>query len=256
MNSRLALVLAASTALCLLHACTGPTLDQKLPDLTPLFNGVDFEGWKVDDVAATHWRVVDGELEFDGVKGDLWTKKSYEDFGLALEWRWEGPSQGPMQRPIIELDGSYRLDENGDQVTELVEERDSGIYLRGNSKSQVNLWEWPAGSGEVYGYRTDGSMPPATRAAATPQMKADHPVGEWNRLWIRLVGETLDVWLNDEHVIVACELPGVPESGPIGLQAHGSGIRFRNLYVRDSTPYDPTLDPAVIGAERRTSTPE
>ncbi len=249
MTRLLAPIIGAAAILCLLQSCSSPTLQQKLPDLTPLFNGVDFEGWKVDEVAGKHWRVIDGELEFDGVKGDLWTKKSYEDFEVSLQWRWDGPSQGPMQRPVIELDGSYRLDENGDRVTELVEERDSGIYLRGNSKSQVNLWEWPAGSGEVYGYRTDGGMPPATRAAATPRMKADRPVGEWNSLLIRLVGETLDVWLNGEHVIVACQLPGVPTSGPIGLQAHGSGIRFRNLYVCKTTAHDSNLNPAVINAK-------
>ena len=40
---------------------------------------------------------------------------------------------------------------------------DSGIYLRGSSKSQVNIWCWPIGSGEVYGYRTDASQPPEMR---------------------------------------------------------------------------------------------
>ncbi len=249
MTRLLAPIIGAAATLCLLQSCSPPTRQQKIPDLPPLFNGVDFEGWKVDEVAAKHWKIVDGELEFDGVKGDLWTKASYEDFKVWLEWRWEGNSQGPMQRPIIEPDGSYRLDENGDAVTILVEERDSGIYLRGNSKSQVNLWEWPAGSGEVYGYRTDGSMPPATRAAATPLMNADRPVGEWNSLQIQLIGETLDVWLNNEHVIVACELPGVPTSGPIGLQAHGSGIRFRNLYVRQTAADDPNLDPTTNNAK-------
>ena len=232
MSAHPARLIVASTALCLLQACHSPAVDRTSSDFTPLFNGVDFEGWNVDDVAAEHWRVVDGELDFDGVKGDLWTTSSYENFELRLEWRWEGDSQGSRQRPIIEPDGSYRLDADGGQITMLVEERDSGIYLRGNSKSQVNLWEWPAGSGEVYGYRTDGSMPAATRAAATPLARADRPVGEWNRLTIQLIGETLDVRLNGQHVIVACELPGVPNTGPIGLQAHGSGIRFRNLDVR------------------------
>ena len=38
--------------------------------------------------------------------------------------------------------------------------------------------------------------------------------------------------LNGEHVLVDCLLPGVPEKGPIGLQAHGSGIQFANIFVR------------------------
>lgn len=250
MSGRLARRALASTAIFLLQACATAPPEPSSPTFTPLFNGVDLDGWRVDDTVAEHWRIVDGELEFDGVKGDLWTTSSYENVELRLEWRWEGESQGPRQRPIIEADGSYRLDADGRQVTVLIEERDSGIYLRGNSKSQVNLWEWPAGSGEVYGYRTDGNMPATTRAAATPLVRADRPVGEWNRLRIRLIGETLDVWLNDQHVIAACELPGVPESGPIGLQAHGSGIRFRDLllHVLPGTD-DASASPGVAGTD-------
>ena len=52
MTTRLPLVLAASTALCFLNACSTPAINQELPDFKPIFNGVDFEGWKVDDVAA------------------------------------------------------------------------------------------------------------------------------------------------------------------------------------------------------------
>ena len=213
--------------------CVGPaSVNPREAGVVPLFNGTDFDGWKVDELVAEHWSVIDGTLDFDGVKGDLWSLESFEDFELLVKWRWKGPSQGTIERPIIEPDGSYRTDDAGDTITVLVEERDSGIYLRGNSKSQVNIWEWPAGSGEVYGYRTDGSMPAAIRAAATPLARADRPVGEWNAFRISMVGETLNVHLNGQHVLVDCVLPGVPDSGPIGLQAHGSGIQFTDILVR------------------------
>lgn len=224
-------VLLVASALSI--GCAGPaSVNPREAGFVPLFNGVDFDGWKVDELVAEHWAVIDGTLDFDGVKGDLWSLESFEDFELLVSWRWEGPSQGTIERPIIEPDGSYRKDDAGDTVTVLVEERDSGIYLRGNSKSQVNIWEWPAGSGEVYGYRTDGSMPAATRAAATPLDRADRPVGEWNAFRISMVGETLNVHLNGQHVLVDCVLPGVPDAGPIGLQAHGSGIQFTDILVR------------------------
>ena len=197
-----------------------------------IFNGKDLSGWKMTPDVRAHWEVLDGVIAFDGTRGDLWSEDSYENFELLVDWRWAGPSQGPRPRQVIEPDGSYRLDEDGKQVTVLVEERDSGIYLRGNSKSQVNIWEWPAGSGEVWGYRTDGSMPAETRAAATPLTRADNPVFEWNTFRINLEGETLNVFLNDTHVISDCTLPGVPATGPIGLQAHGSGIEFRNIRIR------------------------
>ena len=207
-------------------ACAAP------PSYTSLFNGKTFEGWKVTPDIEAHWKTDGGALVFDGVRGDLWTEKSFENFELLVDWRWVGPSQGPLNRPLIEPTGDYTLDENGKQVTLTVEERDSGIYLRGNSKSQVNIWVWPAGSGEVWGYRTDKNKPAATRAAATPLKNADRPVGEWNHFRIRLEGEVLNVFLNGTHVIADCTLVGVPTSGPIALQAHGSGIAFKNIKIR------------------------
>lgn len=203
------------------------------PSYTSLFDGKTFEGWKVTPDTLAHWKADGGALVFDGKRGDLWTKQSFKNFELLVDWRWVGPSQGPLNRPLIEPSGDYTLDENAKQVTVTVQERDSGIYLRGNSKSQINIWVWPAGSGEVWGYRTDLSKPAKTRAAATPLKNADKPVGEWNHFRIRMQGDVLNVFLNGTHVIADCALPGVPESGPIALQAHGSGIAFRNIKIRD-----------------------
>jgi hypothetical protein len=114
-----------------------------------------------------------------------------------------------------------------------IEEHDSGIYLRGNTKSQVNLWNWPVGSGEIYGYRIDKAMPAEVKAAATPKLHADRPIGEWNRAMITLKGDRLSVSLNGRVVIDNAQLPGVPAQGPIGLQHHGSAIDFANIWVKE-----------------------
>ena len=74
-----------------------------------------------------------------------------------------------------------------------------GIYLRGSSKSQVNIWCWPIGSGEVYGYRMDEKMPAAVRAGVTPKGNADKDVGEWNAFEITMKGDRLTVVLNGDH---------------------------------------------------------
>ncbi|MCF6314486.1 MAG: DUF1080 domain-containing protein [Verrucomicrobiales bacterium] len=45
-------------------------------------------------------------------------------------------------------------------------------------------------------------------------------------------GERLTVRLNGKNVIDDALLPGVPRSGPIGLQHHGDKIEFANIYIR------------------------
>ena len=77
----------------------------------------------------------------------------------------------------------------------------------------MNIWSWPIGSGEVYGYRTDAKMPAAVRAGVTPKRNADRDIGEWNAFEITMRGSRLDVVLNGEPVIAGAELPGVPRRG-------------------------------------------
>ncbi len=194
---------------------------------TRIFDGQSLTGWK-HTPDTTNWSAIQGILKHNGQKGavnDLWTEKTYRDFTLVFDWRWSG--RGPLkQQPVVQPDGS-------EQGRAEVEEFDSGIYLRGNTKSQVNLWNWTVGSGEVYGYRKDGNMSPEVRAAVTPKAYADRPPGEWNRMMITLKGERLTVSLNGRVVIENAELPGIPAEGPIGLQHHGSPIDFANIWLKE-----------------------
>src|SRR5260370_30776004 len=117
-------------------------------------------------------------------------------------------------RPVILANGDYELTADGKQKeVEVMDAGDSGIYLRGSSKSQVNMWCWPIGSGEVYGYRTDKTMSPEVRKGVTPTFKADRKVGEWNRFIITMKGDRLNVNLNGRTVIEDARLPGVAKSG-------------------------------------------
>jgi hypothetical protein len=199
----------------------------KAAGFTKIFDGSTLKGWKTTP-DTTNWQAVQGILKHDGKPGsinDLWSEKSYRDFTLAFDWRWSG--RGPTKsQPVVMPDGT----ENG--RTE-IEELDSGVYLRGNTKSQVNLWNWTVGSGEVYGYRTDRGMSPEVRAAVTPKVHADRPVGEWNRTMITVKGDLLSVSLNGRVVIENAQLPGMPAEGPIGFQHHGSAIDFANVWIRE-----------------------
>ncbi len=202
-----------------------------------LFDGESFSGWEMPEGDNGHWRIVDGVIDYDhqseapGEK-HLWSTETYDDFILKIDWRLTGKPQ-TEKVPVILPDGSVALNENGEPKTVDIEDAgDSGIYLRGSSKSQINIWCWPVGSGEVWGYRTDMDMPPAVRRAVTPDTCADKPIGEWNTFVITLKDSILSVDLNDINVIDKAPLPGIPASGKLALQHHDGHIQFRNIYIK------------------------
>jgi len=214
-----------------------------------LFNGKDFQGWKVPEGDNGHWKIVDGVIDYDAMSEakdgkDLWTEKEYGDFVLRVEWRIKGTPYKNPGVPIILPSGDHKLDENGKEITMVVPDSDSGILLRGFPKSQVNIWCWPTGSGEVYGYRMDKKMPAAVRAGVTPKILADKNIGEWNSFEITLKGDRLSVVLNGQKVLENAQLPEIPERGRIGLQHHGSKkdgqwnsppslVQFRNIWIKE-----------------------
>ena len=215
----------------------------------PLFNGKDLTGWKIPDGDNGHWKVVDGVIDYDAeseakAEKSLYSEKSFGDFTLRLEWRIKATPYVNPNVYIVRPDGSHKKDENGRDIKIPVPDSDSGVYLRGTSKAQVNIWCWPVGSGEVYGYRTDEKMPAAVRAGVTPTKNMDRNIGEWNQFEITMRGTRLTVRLNGETVIANAELPGIPASGPIGLQHHGGKkgdtwssppalVQFRNISISE-----------------------
>ena len=205
-----------------------------------MFNQPSLGGWKLSDEHKKHWQMRDTVLNYDGklqyAKGfdpNLWTDKSYGDFEMMLDWRFTAKPK-KMMRPVILPSGEYEKTADGKtKEVEVDDAGDSGVYVRGSSKSQVNIWCWPAGSGEVYGYRMDPKVSAEVRAGVTPKMKADHPIGQWNRMLIKMKGDRLSVRLNNKLVIDNAQLPGVAKDGPIALQHHGDPIQFANVFIRD-----------------------
>lgn len=213
---------------------------QKARGFRQLYNGNDLREWKLTPGSEGHWVPHGWILKYDGQSEaekredkDLWTKEDFRNFQLIVDWR---QTKKPVieEVPIVLPDGSYALNENGEQLTVPVNDAgDSGIYIRGDSKCQFNIWNWPVGSGEIYGYRTDENMPPSVRKGATPILNADKPPGEWNRFEITVIDDWVTCVLNGKTVIDEVKLPGMPETGPIGLQHHGDSIQFANIYIKE-----------------------
>jgi hypothetical protein len=235
--------------LVLPFALTSFLSNEESGEWVEIFNGEDFTGWVVPQGDGGHWKVIDGVIDYDALSqapGDknLWTEKEYGDFVLRLDWRLKDTPFVNPNVPIIRPDGTHQRNARGEEIRTSVPDGDSGIYLRGSSKSQINIWAWPVGSGEVYGYRMDRNMPAEVRAGVTPSLMADNHIGEWNTFEITMTGEKLTVVLNGHTVIEEALLPGVPSRGRLALQHHGhkvdgewasspSLVQFRNIHIRE-----------------------
>ncbi len=198
-----------------------------------LFNGTDLTGWKglaadpvkrakmspeelavaqktADGRMRAHWHVIDGVLEFDGKGESLCTAKDYGDFELLVDWK-------------------------------IPPAADSGIYLRGNP--QVQIWDTENEAAWQHGAeKGSGGLWNNKQHERFPLVKADRPVGEWNTMFIRMVGDRVTVKLNDQLVVDDVPLenywePGkpLPATGTIELQNHGNNLWFRNVYLRELT---------------------
>lgn len=217
---------------------------------TSLFDGESFDGWIVPEGDNGHWKIIDGVIDYDAsseAPGDksLWTQKEYGDFVLLVDWRIKETPYVNPRVPIVKPDGTHKKNADGEDIKIAVPDSDSGIFLRGQGKSQINIWCWPVGSGEVYGYRMDQSMPADVRAGVTPKVLADNDIGEWNTFEITMKGERVSVKLNGQQVLEAARLPGIPERGRIALQHHGGKnkdgewssppalVQFRNISIKE-----------------------
>ena len=243
-------VLSLPSALLLALALAAPVLAQTAPPpgFVSLFNGKDFAGWKVPDGDNGHWKIVNGVIDYDAqseAPGDknLWSAAEYGDFVLRFEWRIKETPYVNPNVPIIRVDGTHKKGADGQEIRLAVPDSDSGVYVRGSSRAQINIWAWPIGSGEVYGYRMDPKMPPEVRAGVTPKANADRDIGQWNAFEITMKGDRLTVVLNGITVLDNAQLPGVPARGPLALQHHGqkkdgvwtgppSLVQFRNISIK------------------------
>lgn len=209
----------------------------KCPEgFTPLFNGKTLAGWKglvgtpvsrasmspeeltkaqaeADVQTKSHWKVGDGAIAFDGSKVkncgyNLCTEKEYGDFELYMDWK---------------------ISKGGD----------SGVYLRGSP--QVQIWDTTfADFKRMENFKGSGSVYNNKNNPRHALVCADHPVGQWNTFYIRLVGERLLVKLNGKVVTDNIVMENFWErdkplyrTGAIELQNHSSRVGFKNVYIRE-----------------------
>ena len=215
-------------------------MDADAPGYESLFNGKDLTGWKglvqnpiarakmkasqlaaaqvkADEVMRQDWVVENGCLTYVGNGYDnICTEGQYGDFEMLVDWRLDAEGAEP----------------------------DAGIYLRGTP--QVQIWDIArtdvgaqVGSGGLYNNQKNKSI---------PSHVADNPTGEWNTFRIVMHGDRVSVWLNGDNVVDNVIMENywdrsqpIPYIDQIELQAHGSKVWYRDIYVKElptPTPYE------------------
>jgi len=215
---------------------------EKMPKgkgLVSIFNGKDLSGWQglvknpvarakmtpaelakaqveADAKVANNWSVKDGCIVFNGKGDNLCSKKMYGDFEMLVDWK---------------------ISKNGD----------SGIYLRGTP--QVQIWDTArvdvgaqVGSGGLYNNQKNPSK---------PLVLADNAIGDWNTFRIKMEGDRVTVYLNGVLVVDNVVMENYWDrtmpifvKDAIELQAHGTDLAFRNIFVKELN-----LDDVKLSAE-------
>jgi Domain of Unknown Function (DUF1080) len=208
---------------------------------TTMYSGLDLSGWRTDPANKDHWQAKDWVLYHDG-QGEakdkkynhLWTEKSYRNFEMVVDWRMDPKRITKKKWPVVLPTGDDAVSDDGKpKEIEVDDAGNSGILLRGNEDAQVNICCRPVGSGEITAFRVNKELPAEIRSGCTPKRRVDAKIGTWNRFIITVKGEQVSVILNGEKIIDAVRLPGIPDSGPIGLQQHGEPLEFANLFIRE-----------------------
>jgi hypothetical protein len=186
---------------------------------SPLFNGLDLEGWTGDTkgYAAEDGKIV---VRPELASGNLYTVKEYADFVLRFEFKLApAANNGLGIRAPLEGDAAYA----GMELQIL--EDGSPVYW-GLRPYQYH--------GSIYG------VVPAHRGFLRPP-------GEWNTEEVMVKGRRVSVAVNGATVadadidaasaggtIDGNEHPGLKRtSGHIGFLGHGSPVEFRNIRIRE-----------------------
>ena len=204
-----------------------------------LFDGKTTQGWRgfKQDKVNDGWQIIDGNLVALGKGGDLGgdiiTIDKFEDFELYLEWAIsEGGNSGIF---FHVLENNYPT-----------------VYATGPEYQLIDDTGFPQ---KLEEWQKTG----ANYAMHNAENKKLKPVGEFNTSVIKVKNGYVEHWLNGEK-IVEYELwtdnwkervknskwknyrgYGLARRGHIGLQDHGSVVKFKNIKIRDLTDYGKTI---------------
>ncbi|MDR1720192.1 MAG: DUF1080 domain-containing protein [Dysgonamonadaceae bacterium] len=203
-----------------------------LPDdhgFVSLLNGKDLSGWKgavenpiarsrmnpsmlaekqkkANDIMYHEWKIENGSLVYTGLgTHTICSEKLYGDFELYIDWKMTPRSE-------------------------------AGIYLRGSP--QVKIQGAASATGETA--VGSGGLSNNKQYPNVPLVVADNPLNEWNTFYIRMIGETVTVYLNGQLVTDQVVMENYWDRkqpifpfGQLELHARGNRVEYRDIYIKE-----------------------
>ncbi len=249
--TRASLLLIVGFTAAVAQVLTSPnaesTHDEKLraaslvPDAQPatghsLWNGKDLTGWHVDVPALdTHPKLRVPFAARNGLlvslgepQGHLITDSVYRNYRLDVEYRFSAkPGNAGVLVHASTPRALYKMFPKSIEVQ--MESGNAGDFWCIVEDITVPDMEKRRGPRAKWGI-TEGKE----RRIMNLTDNSEKPVGEWNTMRIEAVGRTLKVWVNG--TLVNDGFGATADHGQIALQAEGSEVEFRKLWLTPITP--------------------
>lgn len=185
-----------------------------------LFNGQNLDGWEIfvfDSITSPtdFFYVKDGTIETPGVpNGYLRTTKEYSNYKLHIEWRY--PEEPTNSGVFLHTNGPDLL-WPGHYQGQLKHENAGDFIVHGiEMKATLN---------DTVFTSSEQTKPLISKMEESSEKRA----GEWNSYDILCKGNTIELRVNGKLQNIATDLSHT--IGAIGLQAEGSKIQFRNIWI-------------------------
>ena len=230
---------------------------------TSLFNGQNLKGWytfvqkrgkNIDPKNV--FTVVDQQIRISGEEwGCITTKKQFENYRLALDFRWGGKTEG--NRIDKARDSGLLLHSTGEDggssgiwmhsiECQIIEGGTGDILVVGDGSEKFSITASVAKEKQAGSYRyQEGGAPAILNKGRLNWYGRDEnwqdvigfkgkqdiekPMGEWNKLECIANGNEIIVYLNGVLVNRAREVQ--PSKGQIQIQSEGAEIFVRNIQL-------------------------
>ena len=202
-----------------------------------LFNGVDLEGWHADVPAADNkpdieksFIVNDSLLVSMGdPRGHLITDSVFSNYRLEVEYRFAAePGNCGVLVHASTPRALYSMFPKSLEVQ--MQSGDAGDFWCIVEDIQVPDMEARRGPKESWGI-TEGK----SRRIKNLTDGSENPLGEWNKMVVECVADTVKVWVNNDLVNYGYNC--TVTEGQIAVQAEGAKVEFKKI---DLTPISKT----------------